>query len=216
VLDEADRMMDMGFWPDVQKIVSALPPDRQTLLFSATMPGEILKLAREMLRMPTYLQVGANRGAARTIKHSIEQLARADKLNWLASFARHDAKGPVLVFVRTKIGADRVASQLQGKRIARWRCTRTARSRSGSRRSKASARASTPCWSPPTSPRAASTSRASRTSSTSRCPTRRNLRAPRRPHRPVGRGGPCHHARLALTNIAPGRRWRNAVGLQLQ
>jgi ATP-dependent RNA helicase RhlE len=117
VLDEADRMMDMGFWPDVQKIVSALPPDRQTLLFSATMPGEILKLAREMLRMPTYLQVGANRGAARTIKHSIEQLARTDKLNWLAGFARHDAKGPVLVFVRTKIGADRVASQLLGKRI---------------------------------------------------------------------------------------------------
>jgi ATP-dependent RNA helicase RhlE len=117
VLDEADRMMDMGFWPDVQKIVSALPPDRQTLLFSATMPGEILKLAREMLRMPSYLQVGANRGAARTIKHSIEQLGRVDKLTWLASFVRHDAKGPVLVFVRTKIGADRVASQLQGKRI---------------------------------------------------------------------------------------------------
>jgi ATP-dependent RNA helicase RhlE len=117
VLDEADRMMDMGFWPDVQKIVATLPPDRQTLLFSATMPGEILKLAREVLRTPTYLQVGANRGAARTITHSIEQLARGDKLQWLADFVRHSARGPVLVFVRTKIGADKVAGQLQLKRI---------------------------------------------------------------------------------------------------
>jgi ATP-dependent RNA helicase RhlE len=117
VLDEADRMMDMGFWPDVQKIVSALPPERQTLLFSATMPGEILKLARDVLRAPVYLQVGTNRGAARTIRHSIEHVVRGEKLDWLARFVRHDAAGPVLVFVRTKIGADRVARQLQAKHI---------------------------------------------------------------------------------------------------
>lgn len=117
VLDEADRMMDMGFWPDVQKIVTALPPQRQTLLFSATMPGEILKLVREMLQAPTYLQVGANRGAARTIRHSVEHVVRGDKLDWLADFVRRDAAGPVLVFVRTKVGADRVARQLQAMRI---------------------------------------------------------------------------------------------------
>jgi ATP-dependent RNA helicase RhlE len=117
VLDEADRMMDMGFWPDVQKIMATLPPERQTLLVSATMPGEILRLARDVLRMPRYLQVGGNRGAARTIKHSIEQLPRAEKLDWLAHFVRRDAAGPVLVFMRTKIGADRVARQLQAKRI---------------------------------------------------------------------------------------------------
>jgi ATP-dependent RNA helicase RhlE len=118
VLDEADRMMDMGFWPDVQKIMSVLPPERQTLLFSATMPGEILKLAREFLRMPQYLQVGMTRGAAaRTITHSIEQLGRHEKLDWLAHFVRRDASGPVLVFVRTKIGADRVARQLLAKHI---------------------------------------------------------------------------------------------------
>ena len=117
VLDEADRMMDMGFWPDVQKIMAVLPPERQTLLFSATMPNEILRVAREVLRMPQYLQVGANRGAARTIRHSIEQLARAEKIDWLAHFVRRDATGPVLVFVRTKIGADKVARQLQAKHI---------------------------------------------------------------------------------------------------
>lgn len=117
VLDEADRMMDMGFWPDVQRIVAALPQQRQTLLFSATMPGAILALAREMLRAPRYLQVGAHRGAARTIRHSIERLAPREKLEWLARFVQRDAAGPVLVFVRTKIGAERVARQLQEKRI---------------------------------------------------------------------------------------------------
>ena len=59
VLDEADRMMDMGFWPDVQKIMGALPPDRQTLLFSATLPGEIQRMAKEMLKAPRYVQVGS-------------------------------------------------------------------------------------------------------------------------------------------------------------
>jgi ATP-dependent RNA helicase RhlE len=117
VLDEADRMMDMGFWPDVQKIMSVLPPERQTLLFSATMPNEILRVARDVLRMPQYLQVGANRGAARTIRHSIERLPRNEKVDWLAQFVRKDATGPVLVFVRTKIGADKVARQLQAKHI---------------------------------------------------------------------------------------------------
>ena len=58
VLDEADRMMDMGFWPDVQRIMAALPPDRQTLLFSATLPGEIQRMATDVLKSPRYVQVG--------------------------------------------------------------------------------------------------------------------------------------------------------------
>ena len=117
VLDEADRMMDMGFWPDVQRIMSALPPDRQTLLFSATLPGEIQRMATEMLRSPKYVQVGARGGAARTIDHQMVELESGAKTDWLASFAKRDADGPVLVFVRTKIGADRVARHLVAKGI---------------------------------------------------------------------------------------------------
>ncbi|MGE0461978.1 MAG: DEAD/DEAH box helicase [Vicinamibacterales bacterium] len=116
VLDEADRMMDMGFWPDVQRILSALPPERQTLLFSATLPGEILRMATEMLREPRFVQVG-QRGAARTITHEMHAVEGGDKIDWLAKFIRHDATGPVLVFVRMKVGADRVARHLQARGI---------------------------------------------------------------------------------------------------
>ena len=116
VLDEADRMMDMGFWPDVQRILAALPPERQTLLFSATLPGEILRLATEMLREPRFVQVG-QRGAARTITHEMHEVDNPAKIDWLARFIRHEATGPVLVFVRMKVGADRVARHLQAKGI---------------------------------------------------------------------------------------------------
>ena len=116
VLDEADRMMDMGFWPDVQRILSALPPDRQTLLFSATLPGEILRMATEMLRAPKFVQVGT-RGAAKTIRHERQAVEGPDKIDWLARFIKQDATGPVLVFVRMKIGADKVTRHLQARGI---------------------------------------------------------------------------------------------------
>jgi ATP-dependent RNA helicase RhlE len=93
VLDEADRMMDMGFWPDVQKIMTALPPDRQTLLFSATLPGEIQRMAKEMLKSPRYVQVGIAGGAARTIDHQMVKVENGDKIDWLATFAKRDSDG---------------------------------------------------------------------------------------------------------------------------
>jgi ATP-dependent RNA helicase RhlE len=127
VLDEAD----MGFWPDVQRILSALPATRQTLLFSATMPGEVLKLTKDFLREPKYVQVGRRGGPAQTISHAIQTVAKGEKAEWLARWLRNEAEGPVLVFCRTKIGADRLASSLSrmGIRTAALHADRTQQQR---------------------------------------------------------------------------------------
>ena len=113
VLDEADRMMDMGFWPDVRRIVASLPDTaaRQTLLFSATMPDEVMKLADEVLCDAKYVQIGTDGGPAKSITHTVENVAAAHKTEWLAKFLRR-TDGPVLVFVRTKSGAERLARKL--------------------------------------------------------------------------------------------------------
>ena len=171
VLDEADRMMDMGFWPDVRRIAQTLPPPdkRQTLLFSATMPDEVMQLLDEVVREPKYVQIGSAGGPARSITHEIENVPAAEKTDWLAKFLRR-TQGPILVFMRTKSGAERLARRLQslGIRAAALHADRTQQQRTAAVEGFRGGRFT--CWSPPTSRPAASTSTASRTSSITKCP----------------------------------------------
>ena len=112
VLDEADRMLDMGFVRDVRKIVAALPKARQSLLFSATMPGEIARLSTEMLRDPLRIEVTPQATPVERIEQSVYHVAAAGKEALLARVLGDSALSRVLVFARTKHRANRVAMRL--------------------------------------------------------------------------------------------------------
>ena len=115
ILDEVDRMLDMGFLPDVRRIVERCPKERQTLLFSATVPEEIERLSSWCLRNPEKISIGARRSAAETVKHAFYPVAAAQKFDLLKSMLDLTDYHSVLIFCRTKDGADRIARQLEGE-----------------------------------------------------------------------------------------------------
>ncbi len=113
VLDEVDRMLDMGFLPDVKRIVQQTPKTRQTLFFTATIPPEIASLASWALRDPVKVEIGRQRSPAATVSHAFYPVVASQKFDLLQLLLEQTDFKSVLIFTRTRMGADRIARRLQ-------------------------------------------------------------------------------------------------------
>lgn len=113
VLDEADRMLDMGFAPQIDRVLQAVPDERQTLLFSATLPDGVVSIAKGYMRNPVRIEVAPSGTTAKNINQGIYYVEGSNKLPTLKNLLKEHDKGPVLIFCRTKYGTQKMARTLK-------------------------------------------------------------------------------------------------------